>query len=329
MTRWALAVRVVLGVLFCATASHAHEVRPAYLEIREVSPTSYEVAWKRPVRGGVPLAVAPVFPTDCNHVSTRSHSTSAFTLDRSLVDCREPLAGRLVRVDGLAATMADVLVRVSSTAGESRTTLLRGGRDTVELARQLGAGEVALSYYRLGIEHILLGVDHLLFVLGMLMLLDGWRRLVGAVTAFTVAHSLTLALASLGLVAVPQAPVEAVIALSIAFLATEYVHRIRGREGWTSRRPWGVSFVVGLLHGLGFAGALSEVGLPSGDIPLALLSFNLGVETGQLAFVAFVLVAMLVGRHRVSWSPRAPLIGAYAMGSLAAYWFVERVVAMG
>ena len=193
---------------------------------------------------------------------------------------------------------------------------------------------MAATYLRLGVEHILFGIDHLLFVLALVILVQGGRRLVATITAFTLAHSLTLAGATLGLVRIPQRPVEAVIALSIMFVATEVVHGREGRPGLTAERPWVVAFTFGLLHGFGFAGALREVGLPQQAIPVALLFFNVGVELGQLLFIAFVLaVAALVRRiaqrvalPRPAWAWRVP---ANAIGTVAAYWTIGRVVQFG
>ena len=184
--------------------------------------------------------------------------------------------------------------------------------------------QVASTYTMLGVEHILLGIDHLLFVLALLMIVDGWRKLVATVTAFTLAHSITLAAATLGFVKVPQSPVEAVIALSILFVAAEIIHWRQGRPGITRRKPWLVAFTFGLLHGFGFAGALTEIGLPEHAIPLALLFFNVGVEAGQLLFIAGVLVAWSVLR-RFEWPEWAWRIPVYGIGTMAAFWTIERI----
>ena len=195
-------------------------------------------------------------------------------------------------------------------------------------ALQAGSGsttDVARRYVVLGIEHILLGIDHLLFVLGLLLLVRGPWMLVKTVTAFTLAHSITLALATLGIVNVPARPVDAAIALSIAFLAAEILHARRGRLGLAARKPWLVAFVFGLLHGLGFAGALTQLGLPPGEVPLALLFFNVGVEIGQLLFVGLVLALIWALRElQVRWPRWAEPLPAYAIGTLAAFWFMER-----
>jgi hydrogenase/urease accessory protein HupE len=193
-----------------------------------------------------------------------------------------------------------------------------------------GWTQVAATYTVLGVEHILLGIDHLLFILALLLLVRGWGRLAATVTAFTIAHSFTLAAATLGLVHVPQRPVEAAVALSIAFVAAEIVQARRGQPGLTARSPWIAAFAFGLLHGLGFAGALSEVGLPQSAIPAALFFFNIGVEIGQLLFIAAAFAVFVTARQAArrlrapqpSWAWRIP---PYAIGSIAAFWVIQRV----
>ena len=231
---------------------------------------------------------------------------------------------------GLQATITDVLARVQLLDGAYSTTLVHPKQPWLEVEPARGALAVAGAYLRHGIEHILFGYDHLLFVFALILVVRGARRLVWTITAFTGAHSITLALATLRVVSVPGPPVEATIALSILLLATEIVRLQSGRESLAAQKPWLVAFAFGLLHGFGFAGALSGIGLPRGDIPLALLAFNLGVELGQLAFIAAVLGAMALVR-RIDFGvvaqrylrPAAP----YAIGSLAAFWFFERLTA--
>jgi hydrogenase/urease accessory protein HupE len=238
------------------------------------------------------------------------------------------LNGWNVTVHGLQATMTDALVRVELADGRVVSRLLRPSAPSFVFGTDK-AGPAVAGYLRLGVEHILLGIDHLLFVLALVLIVRGVGLLVKTITAFTVAHSITLALATLGVVHVPTAPVEAVIALSIVFVASEIVRSRRGERGLTERAPWLVAFTFGLLHGFGFASALSAVGLPQDDIPLALLFFNVGVEAGQLAFVAVVLGVMaLIRRGRVplpSWLPQVP---PYAIGGLAMFWFLQRVAAL-
>ncbi len=240
----------------------------------------------------------------------------------------EGLEGWEVTVHGLSATMVDVLVRVALADGRVVSRLLRPDAPSFLFTSET-AGPAAGGYFVLGIEHILLGIDHLLFVLALVLIVRGVGLLVKTITAFTVAHSITLALAALGVVEVPSAPVEAIIALSIVFVAAEIIHRRQGRSGLTERAPWVVAFTFGLLHGFGFAGALAQVGLPQNDIPLALLFFNLGVEAGQLAFVGVVLALIaLLARLRLPLPRWAPWLPPYAIGSVAMFWVIQRVGAI-
>ncbi len=233
-----------------------------------------------------------------------------------------------MRIDGLPASVTDVIARVVRLDGSTQVARLVAARPHFVIeGPQSGIG-VSRTYVALGIRHILQGVDHLLFVLALVLVVGRIRRLLVTITAFTAAHSLTLAAATLGWVHVPQAPVEAVIALSIVFVASEIVHGLQGRPGLTARAPWVVAFSFGLLHGLGFAGALAEIGLPAGAIPLALLCFNVGVELGQLLFVAAVwVVLMAIGRARIAWPAWARAVPAYAIGAVAMLWVIERVLA--
>ncbi len=327
MLRLCLALATLLVM---ALPASAHELRPAYLDLREVASGRYEMLWKRPALGDRTLGLSVRWPDSChNAVPGRAQSVPGATIERGLIDCGVAglIGGRIV-IDGLAGTLTDTLVRIEFGDGSVQTDLVKPSVPHVDVAGPRLALAVAADYFGLGVEHILLGVDHLLFVLGLTLIVRGTALLIKTITAFTVAHSLTLAAATLGLVHVPQAPVEAVIALSILFLASELARRHRGETGLTAQAPWLVAFTFGLLHGFGFAGALAEVGLPEADIPLALLTFNLGVETGQLAFVAAVLMTARALRRAIaeapSWLAPAP---AYAIGSLAAFWLIARVAA--
>jgi hypothetical protein len=320
----------LLGVALAAAApALAHEVRPAYLELHEIGAGRFDVLWKVPARGEMRLSLAVRLPARCttSEPPRRIDAGGAIT-ERWQVECGGGLFGETVAVVGLNATLTDVLARVERADGTSQVVRLTPTEPAFVVASAPRPFEVAATYLRLGIEHIWLGIDHLLFVLGLLLLVQGRRRLIGTITAFTVAHSITLAAATLGVVRLSQAPVEAVIALSIVFVAGEIAHEREGRVGWTRRWPWLVAFSFGLLHGFGFAGALREVGLPEQAIPIALLCFNLGVEIGQLAFVAVMLPLIAWARRAlpatVAWVWRVP---AYGIGGLAAFWTIERVVA--
>ena len=244
------------------------------------------------------------------------------------VQAIDPLVGNQVRIAGLENTMTDALVRIEFADGRTWVQRLTPALPQATIPARQRGWEVAATYLRLGIEHILLGVDHLLFVLGLILITASTRQLIQAITAFTVAHSITLAGATLGFVHVPSAPVEAAIALSIVFVAVEIVHARRGRPGLAARLPWAVSFVFGLLHGFGFAGALSAIGMPAEHIPAALLFFNVGVEIGQLVFVAAVLsLAALVRISRAPLPRWAGLVPPYLIGSLAMFWVIQRISA--
>lgn len=320
---WALLLALLTG----ATAARAHELRPAYLELRELGPDRWSVLWKVPAREELRLSLAPRFDGRCRPEGTtiRYRQADAWADCWTLL-CTSGLAGTSVGIERLEVTFTDVLVRVLRADGSVQTSRVTPSAPSVVVESSPGRWEVAGTYLRLGVEHILGGVDHLLFIFGLLLLVSGWRRVVGTITAFTAAHSVTLAAATLAWVHVPQAPVEAVIALSIVFVAAEVVHTREGRPGLAQRWPWLVAFVFGLLHGLGFAGALREVGLPSRAIPLALLFFNLGVELGQLAFVLAVIALRRLLRRPLQRLPTgAWRVPAYGTGGVAAFWVLERV----
>jgi hypothetical protein len=332
--------RAAFLLLLCLQVgrAEAHDVRPGYLSLAERSAGRFDVLFKVPASGEMQLALEARLPPACRESSARDLvSVAGATVERWTIDCGAAgIESGEIAIGGLELTLTDVLLRVEWRDGSTFSTLLRPEASAVHPARGAGGGEAAVpvaGFLRLGVEHILGGIDHLLFVLCLVLLVDGARRLLVTVTAFTLAHSVTLALATLGLVRVPSGPVEASIALSIVLLAVELVRRWRGEAGMTVRRPWTVSFAFGLLHGLGFAGALSEIGLPEGDIPLALFLFNVGVELGQVSFVALVLGLRAAGRvalRRGSFAPPrwAPLVPAYGIGCVAAAWLLERVVAM-
>jgi hydrogenase/urease accessory protein HupE len=310
-------------------ALFAHEVRPAYLELREEQGGEFSVLWKTPMRGEMRLSLAPEFLGRTERLTPVAlRDTGGAAVQTWRLRAVEPLRGQTLRIRGLEGTMTDALVRIEFADGSAWVKRLTPQEPAAAIPARQGGWAVAGEYLRLGVEHILGGVDHLLFVLALLLITRGFGRLVKTVTAFTVAHSITLALATLGLVHVPQRPVEAVIALSIVFVAAEIVHARRGREGMAARAPWMVAFTFGLLHGFGFAGALSEIGLPAGHIPLALFFFNVGVEVGQLLFIAAVLsLVALLRRGRMPLPGWAELVPPYAIGSVAMFWVLQRIAA--
>ena len=323
-------LRILLLHLLCvlATTAHADIFRPAYLEVRELDDDRYAVTWRVPAQDpATRLSLHIVFPQGTQRIGeTRSAFDGNAVIETWQMRRAGGLAGQPLRIAGKAVGVNDVIVRIQRRDGTSQVEVLNASRMSMTIAPATGAGEVATSYLVLGIEHILGGFDHLLFVLALLLIVRSGVRVIVTVTAFTVAHSITLAAATLGWVHVPGPPVEAIIALSIVFVAAEVVHGLRGRPGLTARAPWVVAFAFGLLHGFGFAGALAEVGLPQNAIPLALLMFNVGVEVGQLLFVGGVLLGVAIARRaRVAvpkWTQEAM---PYAIGSVAAFWTIERV----
>lgn len=320
---------LVVLLLFSAAPATAHEMRPAYLELHEDTAGEFHVLWKTPMRGEGRLALSPEFSgfTELvTPVTTRERSGAAVQTWR--LRAVEPLRGQSIRIRGLERTMTDALVRIAFVDGTTWTQRLTPRQPTVAIPIRQSGFAVAGVYLKLGVEHILLGIDHLLFVLALMILARGTWQLVKTVTAFTVAHSITLALATLGVVHMPQAPVEATIALSIVFVAAEIIRGWNGQVGLTARAPWIVAFMFGLLHGFGFAGALSEVGLPQGQIPVALLFFNIGVECGQLLFIGVVLSTMAIFRHvRIPFPRWAELVTPYAIGSITMFWMIQRISA--
>jgi hydrogenase/urease accessory protein HupE len=327
---------LLLFIFLAAFASglSAHEVRPAYLELRQTGPETYDVLWKVPGLGeNLRLGLYVELPAGCTNLTEPRASmvNNAYT-ERWTLKSAGGLTGGTIHIAGLASTMTDVLVRLERLDGTTQVTRLTPSAPSFVVEAAPRALQVARTYLVLGVEHILGGIDHLLFVLALLILVKGTRRLIATVTAFTLAHSLTLAGATLGFVHVPGRPVEAAIALSIVFVAAEIIHSRRGVTGLTERFPWIVAFTFGLLHGFGFASALNEVGLPQSAIPVALLFFNVGVEIGQLLFIAsvFTVIALArqitrrIGMSQPAWAWRVP---PYAIGSVAAFWIIQRIAA--
>ena len=308
------------------TLSFSDEIRPGYLEIKGTGNKSFQVKWKVPMKESMVLGIKPIMPKNCKSTPPSRRSVNNALIETTTMLCSDGLAGKTIQIHGLDGTSTDVLVRITHANGASFMKRLTPTETSFEVVKQQSGWDVAKTYTVIGIEHILLGVDHLLFVFALLLIVVGWRRLIGTITAFTLAHSITLVAATLGWMSVPQAPVEAVIALSILFLAVEIIHSQQGKVGLAERSPWLIAFIFGLLHGFGFAGALAEVGLPENSIPQALLFFNVGVELGQLIFVFVVLcLGWLLKKIFTQNLLRKGELGiAYIIGSLAAFWLIER-----
>ena len=324
--------RCLLAVLLllAGPSAWAHESRPAYLEITETAPGRYDLLWRTPLLSGMRLPVMLALPAEARNVAEPGLRELADSLvERRVIEVPGGLAGKRVQFVGLQATITDVLVRAELRDRERTTTLVHPSQPWIEIAAARGPLAIATGYLLAGVHHILLGVDHLLFVLGLLLIVRDRVMLVKTISAFTVAHSITLAVATLGYASVPADPLNAAIALSILFLGPEIVRSWRGGTSLTIRHPWVVAFAFGLLHGFGFASGLVTMGLPRAEIPLALLMFNVGVEAGQLLFVALILLLERAFRVlEVRWPRLVEALPAYAVGSLGAYWTVQRLAVL-
>ena len=370
MRRARLALSLIIATLSLASAALGHESRPAYLEIKETAPGKFSVLWRTPVLAGMRLPLVLKMPDDVKNLKEPAAQELADSLvERRWIDAGpNGLAGKRIEFVGLQLTITDALVRVEMLDGRKWTTIARPSQPWVEIAASQSWWEMMGTYIVHGIEHISFGVDHLLFVLGLLLIVKDRWTLLKTVTAFTIAHSITLAIATFGYADAPVVPLNAAIALSILFLGPEIVKQNDARFGirdtgyeehdtgfeirdtrvphpssritypasrdsdpasLTIRYPWVVAFAIGLLHGFGFAGALTSAGLPRQDLPLALLSFNVGVEIGQVAFVVLIILLERSFRQlQIRWTGWAQALPGYAVGSLGAFWTIQRVAIM-
>lgn len=323
MSKWLC--RLVSGLLLLATLpSFAHEVRPAYLQLTDNSTESaarYDILWKQPIVENRRLPIDPIFPEPCELRETaQAEVTSNALIYRWTTAC--DLSDASIHINGLSRTLTDVMVRSTNRDGEVSTYLLRPESPTLDLSDQAAP---VFAYLRMGIEHLLFGIDHVLFVIGLVLFIrDPWM-LLKTVTAFTIAHSVTLGLSVLNIIKLNQGPVEAVIALSILFLARELVLPEERRSQITLGRPWVMAMLFGLLHGLGFAGALRDIGLPDDALWLSLLLFNIGIEIGQLIVIAILLaIAAVTARHLAT--DKLTRYAALGMGCMAAFWTIDRTL---
>ena len=317
---------VLLSTLISAAAS-AHPLAPALLELKEDASGAIEVLWKRSSKSVRGSDIQPVLPADCPTVSEPNFDRQGVAVFvRWAIDCGERgLVGRVVRVDGLGPAKIDTLVRIELSDGRQIQRVLRRGESSMVVPARPSKWNVLRDYLTVGFDHILSGGDHLLFVFGLFMLCASTGTLIKTITTFTVGHSITLSIAALGYSNLPSGPIEVLIAASVLVLAVELARK-EPEPTMIRRHPWPMALLFGLLHGMGFAGALREVGLPSGEIPMALFSFNIGIELGQLAFVAgLVVLAPLARRLPIAMPTR---VATYVMGCLAAYWMIERSLAI-
>ena len=316
----------VLALLLTQTAQ-ADELRPGYVELTQKDARTWRLLWKAPVLGGLATRAQPSFPNFCTQSRPVARLEGPSLVAESTLTCSRDLAGAEVGLKGMEATFTDALVRIAPLDRPVQAARLTRENPLIEVATTPDRWEVARSYFVIGVEHIIFGWDHLLFVIALVLLLGRLGSVIKAATAFTLAHSITLAGTTLGLFGLPQAPVEALIALSIIFLAVEIAKQQEGAPRLSERVPWLVAFGFGLIHGFGFAGALREIGLPEGEVPMALLTFNLGVEAGQLLIVALVLIVLAALRRLAPGGLRpATLASTYAIGIISSFWFIERIV---
>ena len=313
-------------VALCALPAQADELRPGYLELTQRDAQHWKVVWKAPVLGGLATRTRPAFPLFCTQSAPQARIEGAALVAESTLTCLKDLAGSKVGLAGMDAAFTDALLRVAPLGRPVQAARLTPTSAMVLIATVPDRWEVARSYFMLGVEHILTGYDHLLFIVALVLMLMRTWTVVRAATAFTVAHSLTLIGTTLGVIGLAQAPVEALIALSIIFLAVEIVKQDPAHPRLSERLPWLVAFGFGLIHGFGFAGALREIGLPEGDVPVALLTFNLGVEARQLLIIAVVIAAIaLLSRCAQRHLRTAVLAASYAIGITASFWFIQRL----
>jgi hydrogenase/urease accessory protein HupE len=318
---------LLLAVLFSHPAN-ADELRPGYIELTQLNAQDWRLVWKAPLKAGITAETRPILPDNCKAIGepARDLAVMAVTTTTQL-RCAGPITGKVIGLSGLSASQTDVLVRIASIDRPVQALRLTAAASSITIPAKPERWQVAQTYFVTGVEHILFGYDHLLFVIALVLLLSDFWTIAKAATAFTIAHSITLVGTTLGLFGLPQQPVEALIALSIIFLAVEIIKKQRHELRISQRLPWLVAFLFGLLHGFGFAGALREIGLPETDVPTALLTFNLGVEFGQLVIVfASLFTIMTLRRLPIPAYALALKSATYAIGITASFWFIERVL---
>lgn len=316
------AVYLIAACLLLAVSARAHEVRPAYLQITESSSGMFDVVWKQPVLEGKRLKIQPVFPDDCTETGTRDiRKTGATVTESFVVNCT--LNTGVISLEGLERTLTDAFLRLDYLGGEQKSGVIKPSAPRFDLGSEHSSP--AIDYIKIGVDHIISGWDHLLFVIGLVMLVSR-KQILGVATAFTAAHSLTLALAAFGFLSLPTRPVEILIAMSIVLLAVEIIRKARGGKSVATEKPYLISFAIGLIHGCGFASALSKIGLPKGTELLALLLFNLGVELGQIAVIALLLFLLWIAAKAANQSRKLiEFASAYLLGIIGMFWTIQRL----
>ena len=329
MTRLTWLLTSLLLIASCIVPAAAHESQPGTLEVKQLTADRYDVTWKAPIYYGRPHPARLKLPDDWKDIvqQTERRMPNSIVFRRIVAVGPKGIEGAVIRFPGLESTITDVYVRLTRLDTTMMTAIVRPTQPFVALRGERSLISTAWEYIGLGFYHILIGVDHLLFVLGLLLIVQGSRMLLKTITSFTIAHSITLAIATLGYAKAPLPPLNAAIALSILFLGPEIVRTWRGETSLTIRYPWVVAFVFGLLHGFGFASGLSTTGMPKAELPWALLCFNIGVEFGQLVFVFIILaLARSFSALEIRWPRWALALPGYTVGSLGAYWTIQRTV---
>jgi len=323
-------IRFIFVWIFFLSSVLADEIRPAFLELTQQNKTSYKVLWKKPSQGEAKraLKLEPLFPKSAKIIGVKKITkTLSATLESYVLEESGALINQPITIQGLEATSSDVLVRVHYMDGETEFIRVLPEAPNFTLTHESGFINMASTYFILGVEHILEGFDHLLFVLALLLLVGNIRVLIWTITAFTVAHTITLMLASLEFIHLSSRAVEATIALSIVFVAAEVIYAMRGSEHITKKYPWVIAFGFGLIHGLGFAEALKEIGLPQNEIVPSLIFFNIGVEVGQLLFVMAILLFVWIFKSLIEKHVYVYKMGmSYIIGIIATFWFLQRVL---
>lgn len=316
-------------LLIWGSSGFAHEIRPAYLQINQVTEHEYNLLWKVPTNNNLVQNIRPVFEPQFSLSPLPNHMViNGFVLFQYRLNADTELAGTTLTIENLNRTTIDTLINIKMLNGSQYSLLMKPNENTLSIPSEGSIWQIITSYTKLGIEHILEGWDHLAFVAALMLIVRGWVTLFKTITAFTLAHSITLGLATFGYVSLPPPPVEALIALSILLIAAESIRIRHNQHSLTTKWPWLVAFIFGLLHGFGFAGALKDIGLPQVDVPAALLFFNLGVELGQLFFITAILGTVAITKHLIKVPKPAATFAAYGIGSLACFWLIERIEGM-
>lgn len=307
---------------------HADQIQTAYLQLTEIEPEIYQVLWKVPATSEQRLSLEVVFDNKTKTVSNMGevYLDNAYIRNWS-IHRKGGIETSLITIQGMKSSAVEVLVRIAKLNKEEFVHRISAAEPVYRVPEAMALQQTFQAYFLLGVKHILIGIDHLLFIIVLMLLVKELPILIWTITSFTLAHSITLSLSTLGVLILPAPPVEACIALSIVFVVCEILRHRRGIDSLTTSKPWLMAFIFGLLHGLGFAAVLMEIGLPTSAIPMALLSFNIGVEVGQLVFIGTILaISTLIIPRKIAVAFQVSSLPLYAIGTLATFWTIERTV---